>query len=206
MSVLNQLASALGRRDEVPNQELAQKIIAKNDKVAVKELVDNLQNKKKDIQADCVKTLYEVGEKKSELIASYYKEFLTLLKSKNARMIWGGMTALSVIVKENPKAIFDNLSEIMEAADGESVIAKDHAAKILTLLSADKKYAKTTIPLLIDFINAAPENQFPTYAENAFSIVGDYKKELKKVLESRVGGMTSATKQKRVEKLLKKLS
>ncbi|MFM7022423.1 MAG: hypothetical protein ACKOXB_05555 [Flavobacteriales bacterium] len=206
MSVLNQLASALGRRDEVPNQELAKRIVAKNDKAAVKELVENLKSKKKDIQADCIKTLYEAGYEKPALIAPYHKEFLGLLKSKNGRMIWGGMTALSTIVTENSKVIFDYLPEIMEAADGDSVIAKDHAAKILTILSADRKYSKTTLPLLIDFINAAPENQFPTYAENVFPVLDAMgKKALQQVLESRVGEMTSATKRKRVEKLLKKL-
>ena len=55
MSVLDKLASALGRRDELPNQTLAQAIIKKEDAKAVKELVDNLQNKNKDIQSDLFK-------------------------------------------------------------------------------------------------------------------------------------------------------
>jgi hypothetical protein len=49
MSILNQLATALNRRDEVPNQELAKKIVKSKDKDAVKELVDNLNNKDKNI-------------------------------------------------------------------------------------------------------------------------------------------------------------
>ena len=49
MSVLNKLASALERSDEVPNQLLAKEIAASADKVAVQELVDNLANKNKDM-------------------------------------------------------------------------------------------------------------------------------------------------------------
>lgn len=63
MSIIDQLASSLGRRDEVPNQELAEKIAAAKDKKAVKDLVDNLANKNKDIQSDCIKVLYEIGER-----------------------------------------------------------------------------------------------------------------------------------------------
>ena len=64
MSVLDRLASSLGRRDEVPNQILAKQIVAKNDKVAVKELAENLSNKDKNIQSDCIKFLYVIGEQK----------------------------------------------------------------------------------------------------------------------------------------------
>ena len=39
MTVLDKLASALNRRDEVPNQELAKQIVNKNDKKAVKKII-----------------------------------------------------------------------------------------------------------------------------------------------------------------------
>ena len=42
MSVLNRLATSLGRRDEVPNQELARDLAAKKDKVGVREIAENL--------------------------------------------------------------------------------------------------------------------------------------------------------------------
>ncbi len=45
MSILHKLSSALGRRDELPNQELARKIAEAEDKEGVKELVQNLSNK-----------------------------------------------------------------------------------------------------------------------------------------------------------------
>ena len=73
MTILSKLASSLNRRDEVPNQELAKQIATKSDKQGIKELIKNLGNKSKDIQNDCIKVLYEIGELKPSLVAEYLK-------------------------------------------------------------------------------------------------------------------------------------
>ena len=52
MTVLDKLATSLNRNDEMPNQELAQQIVQENDKKAIKELVNNLNNLNKNIQSD----------------------------------------------------------------------------------------------------------------------------------------------------------
>ena len=93
MNILNQLSSSLGRRDEVPNQQLAQKIVDSNDVKAVEELVNLLQNSKQAIQNDCIKVLYEIGERNPKMISGYCEDFIALLQSKNNRMVWGAMTA-----------------------------------------------------------------------------------------------------------------
>src|SRR5882757_2347250 len=121
MSVIEKLAVSLGRRDEVPNQELARHVAAREDKAAVKELVENLAHKNKDIQNDCIKVLYEIGAVKPKLISPYLKEFLKLLDSKNNRLQWGAMTALGCFVKEKPAEIFAALGKILDAADRGSV-------------------------------------------------------------------------------------
>src|ERR1044072_3341382 len=109
MSVINKLASSHGRRDEVPNQELAAEIAGNNDKEAVQELVDNLSNKSKDVQSDCIKVLYEVGALKPTLIASHVNNFVELLTNKNNRLQWGAMTALHVITNEKPDVVYNAL-------------------------------------------------------------------------------------------------
>ena len=88
MTIIDKLASSLNRRDEVPNIELAKQIFTKDDAKAVKELIDNLSNKNKDIQNDCIKVIYEIGERNPALIATYIKDFLVLLSSKNNRLQW----------------------------------------------------------------------------------------------------------------------
>jgi hypothetical protein len=67
MGVIDKLATSLNRRDETPNQALARSIAEHADKITVKELVDNLTNRDKNIQNDCIKVLYEIGERKPAL-------------------------------------------------------------------------------------------------------------------------------------------
>src|SRR5690348_16122986 len=102
MSIIPQLASSLNRRDEEPNIELAKQIVSKNDTKAVEEVIENLSCKKRNIQNDCIKVIYEIGERKPGLISKYINVFLELLKSKNNRLQWGAMTALNTIVEEDP--------------------------------------------------------------------------------------------------------
>ena len=89
MSVITRLAFALGRRDDVPNQELAKELAVARAVDGVRELVANLQHPDRNIQSDCIKVLYEIGYIAPELIAEYVEEFLALLKSKNNRLVWG---------------------------------------------------------------------------------------------------------------------
>lgn len=207
MSILNKLASVNGIRNTEPNKALALDLINSKDKTAIKELVENLNNKDKNIQSDCIKVLYEIGEQKPELISDYDKEFLDLLHHKNNRLVWGAMTALDCIADINPKGIYKHLSTILSIADKGSVITKDHGVGILTKLSKEKTYADTTLVLLLDFLKSAATNQLPKYAENALPVITDkYKKEFVKVLSSRLEDFDTETKKIRLQKVIKKLS
>ena len=57
MSVLNRIAHFQKRRDEVPNQKLARELAEKKDREGIREIAENLWNKDKRIQADCIKVL-----------------------------------------------------------------------------------------------------------------------------------------------------
>src|SRR5258708_3221405 len=105
MTVLNKLASALGRGDEIPNQALAKQLATSEDKDAIRELVDNLSNPDKAIQSDCIKVLYEVGSLKPKLISPYVSEFIKLLRSRDNRLVWGSMTALGAIADQKAAEI-----------------------------------------------------------------------------------------------------
>lgn len=207
MSIIPKLASSLDRRDEVPNQELAKQIATKKDKKAAQELVDNLNNKSKDIQNDCIKVLYEIGEINPSLIADYAKEFIALLDHKNNRLQWGAMTAINTITLENPKVVYGSLTKIIEAADKGSVITKDYGVNILIKLCSIKQYADNAFSLLIEQLLTSPTNQLPMYAEKAMPIINDKNKTLFiKTLTSRLDDIEKDTKRKRVEKVIKKFS
>jgi hypothetical protein len=207
MTIIDRLASPLNRRDEVPNLELAKKLAAKKDKDVIQELVDNLSNKSKDIQSDCIKVLYEIGELSPSLIAPYYREFLDLLDSKNNRLQWGATTALSSITLENPKAIYTSLTKIIAAADKGSVITRDNAVNILIRLCGIKQYAGKAFALLNEQLLKSPSNQLPMYAEKAASIVNEMnKRHFVKTLSARLKEIDIDSKRKRVEKVIKKFT
>jgi hypothetical protein len=207
MSVLNQLATALGRRDEVPNQELAQRIVRERHAAAVKELVENLGNKDKAIQSDCIKVLYEIGEANPDLIAKYYKEFGKLLESRNNRLVWGAMTALDTIALKQPKGVHGMLSKILQTADNSgSVIARDHAVGILAKLATVKPYQRDSIALLLEQLMSCPNNQFAMYVEMCAPVIdADSRDKFRKVVEKRALDLDKESQKKRVAKVLKKI-
>jgi hypothetical protein len=207
MSVLNKLASSLGEKSEVPNQLLAKEIIKKNDKKAVKELVDNLSSKNKNIQSDCIKTLYEIGEQKSELIADHYKEFVKLLSSKNNRLVWGAMTAVDTITLHHPKEIYNALPKLIDITEKGSVITTDHLVNILIQLGSLKQYSEDIFPLLLEQLKKAPTNQLPAYAEKSMVLINEKNKNIFiKTISSRIKEIEKESKRNRVEKVIKKLS
>lgn len=206
MSVVSRLASALNRRDEVPNQELAAEIVEKNDQAAVSELVENLTHQSKDIQHDCIKVLYEIGERKPALIATNANEFAALLDHKNNRMQWGAMTALNTIALEKPAVVYAAVPKLASVADRGSVITRDNFVAILIKLSSLDAYRAEALPLLNEQMLSCPSNQLPMYAENALAVVtSDFKQTFMDTLTVRLDDFDKESKRKRIEKVLKKL-
>lgn len=207
MSVIDQLASAFGRRDEKPNLDLAAKIAESEDLKAVEELVANLQNRNKDIQSDCIKVLYEIGAVKPRLIESHLQAFLTLLESRNNRLQWGAMTALDCIAGVNPEAVYAELPRLAAAADKGSVITRDHYVGILIRFCVIGAFSESAFALLNEQLMGCPENQLPMYAENALPVIsGDFAALFRETLTSRLDDFEKASKRARVEKVLKKLA
>lgn len=206
MTVISRLASSLGRRDEVPNQELAIEIAANGDGSAVAELVENLSHKSKDVRYDCIKVLYEIGERSPSIIAAYADQFAALLDSKDNRMQWGAMTALNAIAHEKPEVVFAAVPKLAAVADKGSVITRDNFVAILIKLGGIPAYADQALPLLNEQMLSCPSNQLPMYAENALPVIGGvHKVTFVKTLTSRLGDFEKESKRKRVEKVLKRL-
>lgn len=188
MSALNRLASALNRRDEVPNQELARDLAAKKDKAGIREVAENLWNKDKAIQADCIKVLYEIGYIQPKMIAPYVDDFAKLLKSKNNRLVWGGMTALAEASKADPDAVFPHLETIKKAKETGSVITVDNSISALALTaSANKKYSEAIFPYLLKHLSSCRPKEVPQHAERTMPAVNKSNKDaFIKVLEKRM--------------------
>lgn len=206
MSVLNLLASAQNRRDEVPNQELARDLAAKKDKAGIREVAENLWNKDKAIQADCIKVLYEVGYIEPKLIVPFADDFVKLLKSKNNRLVWGGMTALAEVAKADPESVYKNLDAIKKAKETGSVITIDHAISTLAYTAAgNSKYNQAIFPYLLEHLSSCRPKEVPQHSERSLPAVNKKNRDsFIKVLENRMedlngGGLT------RVKKVIKQV-
>jgi len=206
MTVISLLASQLGERGNDANIRLAKEIAVSENRAAIKELVANLGNKDKNIQSDCIKTLYETGYLNPALIAGYYADFLALLKSKNNRLVWGGMIALATITDLKPEEIFASLSIITETISKGSVITIDNGIEILARLNKYEKYFDTTDPLLAEQLWACPIKQLPQYIEKALQSINSGNKEIYiTIIEKRKPECESDSQSGRLAKALKQI-
>ena len=141
--MLEKLACRSGRNDEAPNIELAEELCRNNDAAGIKEIVDGFIGADKAVANDCIKVLYEIGERKPELIADYVDDFISRLRSKNNRLAWGSMKALTTIVEHAPKQIFDRVSVVTATYEDGSVITVDNSISVFAgLCKVNESYAK----------------------------------------------------------------
>jgi hypothetical protein len=206
MSILERLSSVRGERDNVADIALAEDIVKTRNKKAIEELVAHLGDKNKRLAGGCIKTLYEVGEREPKLISDYVDEFAALLTNKNQRLVWGAVTALDMAASANPEGVHAHLKAILKAAEGESVIARDHAVNILAKLCA-AGHTKKCLPILFEIIRTCPVNQLPSYSERAAEVVTDKERaNLASLVSDRLPEAKQyPAKQKRMEKVLRKL-
>ena len=187
MSILNKLASFQGRRDDIPNRELAIELVAKQDTASIRQIAENLWNKDKNIQSDCLKVLYEIGYLNPALIADYADDFLKLLKSKNNRLVWGSMIALSTFAELRTEVLYGHWEEIQQVMEAGSVITVDAGVKTLAAIAAGSgKYRKKIFPHLLEHLAACRPKDVPQHAEQVLVAVDEKNKgEFIRVVEKR---------------------
>lgn len=209
MTAIQEIACALGQRDDVPNQELARKMAAGNDSSGVKELVDHLRDKDPNIASDCIKTLYELGMINPGLIEDHVDEFIKLLPSRNNRMVWGAMITLATIASRKADRLFADLDLIMNVTKSGSVITTDNGIKILGLIgSVRPEYREAVTPFLLEHLRTCRPKEVPQHAESSLPAVSkENKTDFIGVLTARLpdlnpGGLARLKKEfKQIEKL-----
>lgn len=203
MSVINRIAHLQHRRDEVPNQELARDLATQQDNKGIREIAENLWNKDKHIQADCIKVLYEIGYKDPALIADYAEDFLKLLRSRNNRLVWGGMIALSTVAELRADLIHAHLKEILKAMSAGSVITVDNAVKALALAASRDAYQDSIFPHLLEHLRTCRPKDVAQHSEKSLPAVNaGNRDEFIAVLEKRLEDL-SGSQITRVKKVIK---
>lgn len=192
MPTLDRLAHSQNRRDELPNQQLARELAAARDRDGICEIAENLGNRNKGIQADCIKVLYEIGYIDPGLIAEYADEFVRLLHSHNNRMVWGGMIALNTIAELRPQAVVTHLDEIERVIDAGSVITVDNGIQALArAASKDEKAGREIIAYLVEHLGSCRSKDVPQHAEKSLPAINtNNKTRFIRVLKDRMDELT----------------
>lgn len=204
--MIEKIAYNLGLNNEEPNIKVAEMICESKNKSDLSEIVEGLKNKNKCIANDCIKVLYEIGEREPELIADYVSDFINLLKSKNNRLVWGGMTALAQIVELKGEEIYNNINIVFYAYENGSVITRDNSITVFAKLAKfNKTYEDVMVKKICDHLNTCRPKEVAQHAERAsICINGSNLEKFEKVLLNRYEILTDSQK-KRIDKLMKKL-
>lgn len=209
MSTLERIAFFQGVRDEFPNQILAKELAQTENKAGIHEIAQNLFNKDKNIQSDCLKVLFEVGYINPELIADYAQDFLKLLKSRENRMVWGAMIALAVVAPINVDVLFNNLETIYSAMRNGTVITIDNGIRVLArIASKNEKYNDAIFPYLMNHLATCRPKEVGQHSESVFVAVNSKNKQVfLDVLKNREGSLNVAqlNRVRRIEKAAEKL-
>lgn len=205
MSVLMKIAFHQGIRDEVPNQQLAHELASTRDTDGIKEIAEHLWDKNTNVSSDCMKVMYETGYIAPDLIAPYAADFLKLLHSKQNRLVWGAMIALSTIAPLAAPDLFDKRELICKTISQGSVITQDAGIKTLAqVASADQIYLAELNPFLMDFLRTCRLSDVPRHAEFIEQCVNESNhQEFLSILHERLPHM-SASQTTRVKKILKR--
>jgi hypothetical protein len=196
MGALEKIAFYQGRRDEVPNRELARELAKAKDREGLREIADNLWNKERNVASDCIKVLYEIGYIDPSLIEDYTADFLKLLGSRNNRLVWGAMLGLSTVADRRADEIWGHIDAVIRLVEGGTVITKVTGVRVLAGVAAhDAEYSKRILPVLLALLRTCIPRDVRTHAESMLPAVNEGNRmEVLAVLESRMGEMTPSQK------------
>lgn len=206
MAVIEKIAFFRGIRDEKPNQELARELAVNDDRDGLAEIAAGLRHQNPNVRSDCLKVLYETGYLKPDLIAPYIDDLLGLLVSKQNRLVWGAMIALSTIAPLRPEQIIASRNLIMKTIDQGSIITMDAGIKTLAGVAVTgEPYRTEILPYLFSKLRVCRLSDVPRHAENiAGCIPLESKDEFVSILKQRQPEMT-APQSARIQKIIRKL-
>ncbi|MEP2937127.1 MAG: hypothetical protein ABJM06_01950 [Gilvibacter sp.] len=165
MSILYQLSSFKEEKGNAVNVALAKRLAKQIDAAALNELVAGLHHQDKKVAHDCIKVLYEIGYLNPQAITAHTTDFIALLQSKDNRMVWGAMIAISTLTTLNHQQIYSEVEAVNKVITNGSTITIDNGVRIYAQLNCVAKYRTSIEPLLVDILWNCPFKQLPLYME-----------------------------------------
>ena len=183
---------------------MARELVANDDIDGIHEAAENLRNKDRRIQTDCLSVLEQVGLLEPELIEDYVADFIELVFSKDNRLVWAAMINLALMADRKPREIFEQYGKIVQVIEKGSVITKDNGIKTLAkVASVNTEYGKVIVPYLMEQLRSCRSKSVAQYAESIrVAVNSDNQEQYLSILDERLDAL-SAAQQRRVKKLLK---
>jgi len=205
-NALRQIAFYRGRRDEVPNQQLARALAEAEDVEGIAEIAANLRSDTPAIQSDCVKVLYEIGYLKPGLIAPYASEFMRLLAGRNNRLVWGGMIALATISTLRAAEIWAHIEDVLTALEHGSLITVVWGIRTLAGVASVLPASHARIlPVLAAQLERCDPRDLPQHAESVLPAIGSSTRgTFAAILQDRMPELTPA-QARRLRKVLRQI-
>lgn len=172
MNWIDKIAFYRGIRNETPNKELAEELAATENREGIREISTYIYDKSKSVSSDCLSVLYTIGYTKPELIADYLDDFLSLLGSKNNRMVWGSMIALATIARLKADSLFEKLDLLLHTMKTGTLITEVWGIKALVNISLDnKKYKSRILPVLFEYLEECRPIDFAARMETVSPLI-----------------------------------
>jgi hypothetical protein len=148
LSILNQLSSQTGDRTEASNLKVVAQCLENPNLLT--EIAEGLKESDAALMGDCAEVLTKVAEVHPEWVVPYAEALSALLSSKNTRVRWEAVHALSLVATLTPATIAPLLPILMEKIRTDaSVIVRDYATDtIANYASTGKSAAECAYPLL----------------------------------------------------------
>lgn len=202
----SKFSSSQARKDQGPNQRLADEVVKHRDVSLLQEIFNFLKEAPSiSLGNDAVLTLTAISRLAPEMLEPYSKDLLELLKSKSNRQVFGSMIALANIATLIPERLMASLTLILDSMDEGTVVTRDHGFSILLALY-EKDASGDLKDLIAEQVLKSPPNQLGQYTEKWIEVIRkEDKDQLIKILEVRMSELESDRHIKRLKKNLMKL-
>ncbi|MDW3196472.1 MAG: hypothetical protein R8G66_29120 [Cytophagales bacterium] len=170
-NVIGRFSSSLDRRDQGPNEVIAQAIVDDAGGDLLEEVVQVIHSKAATRTInDVVMTLMAVSRIHPKLLVQKADVFIDLLESKSNRQVWGSMIALANMAPLVKEKLKPHLVKILQAMDEGTVVTRDHGFSILTELYKEDQ-SGDLLALINEQLLNAPSNQVGQYTEKFMEVV-----------------------------------
>jgi hypothetical protein len=195
--LLDRLAVAMNRHDDMPNQELAADIVFNLDTEAVELLVNSIE-RGDDVHApDAARVVCEVGQRDEELLHPVEDRLVVLVQTGRDDMVPFAMYALSPVAPRVATQLWD-MRDVMWNVLGDdnmhAELARAAAVRLLSALCASgPDYARTLAGGLVDLLGKCLPKDVALYAESVLPALGAaHSHRAKPVLDRRMKELTPA--------------